>query len=659
MDKGLTVENQIKLLGLDDVEANFGCLLELPSCGGLENALAKIGRRRGAGKAESLALRGKILTLLYRYPQARETLESVVDLDPRLARARAWLGELNLLEGRFEEARAELGRALALENLPWARFHLAAAFAGLGKKSETRQELERARKLAGAGHPAAAAAEALGGLLEAQERRWDSAAKALGRCVAALPKSGWPYALRARIRKAQGDMGECLKDYRSALERRPEIWLYLERSRIHEEMGDIDRALEDVDGALRLDPRRADLYRRRSHLQVCRRHYHLAAPDCSKALELEPRNAAIALERAMVNSIRNRPDLALEDAALAERLSAGEAGILIEVIRLRISSGKLEGQLRAIERLRAKSADYAGAADFLLGCYRLKSRDFRKAAKAFALVKGGAAEGDLSRKAGFYGVVASALLDQPGGGSCAPGPIPLGRSRLNIIGLGVHPPYSASLETLRAIASCDLIFNNLSEPEIAGLLGLLAPECEPTMYDVRGADSRWTAAIFDKLKPGMTVGFVTRGHPLVCGGLAHSLMEEAERKGGVEYRIYGSISSMNSLAARALPPESGGHWGEQVMFYSSFLSPGFRAEARVPSVLYFLSSVQTIDRAGYDAFYSGLERLYSKEHPCYFYGRTFNMAPELLALRELKELHGKLDCSYTLLLPAKEGAGSR
>ena len=213
------------------------------------------------------------------------------------------------------------------------------------------------------------------------------------------------------------------------------------------------------------------------------------------------------------------------------------------------------------------------------------------------------------------------------------------------------PPYTASLDALRMIAACDFVFNNLSEPEIGSLIWLLSDEGEPTMFDVRGADARWTKTIFRHVKPGKTTGFVTRGHPHVCGGLAASLIAECRRQ-GVEWRVYPAVSSMDTLAFDALPG-SAAFWGQQVLDWSTLYAPETTVDPRVPAVLYFNASVAVVSEADYLRFCDRLESFYGAEHEVFFYGRSFNERPDRVKLSALRRWHGRIDPSYTLLLPPR------
>jgi tetratricopeptide (TPR) repeat protein len=643
------IEDRLEDLGFDGIEANFRCIMGLGPvpARACESILSEIS---DASSAPMLALKGKVLSNLGRMEEARAALSKAVALDASDARARSWLGQVYLLSGEFKAAVKELDGSIKLDpGLHWAYFYRAACRVGLGDVKGAKEDLGR---IAGAKDAAAVAAQALGALLEGQEGRWDEALAAWGRVIKAVPKEGWPYALRARAQKLRGDLTMCLKDLKAALEAKPAGWIHMERSRVYEEMGDMARSVEEVDAALVLDGPQEDYFLRRAHLQICRRHYHLAVPDYTEALRLRPENVSSLIGRAMVECIRNNMEACVKDADRATAMAPDDPGVALERLRLRTYAGRVEGVDKELDELERAHPDLARNVSFLKGCYRMKTRSYEKAALEFEKGLSPARDTDFDRKIVFHQSIAKAFAQD----TRPPGfkPVAPKTARLYICGLGIYPPYTASVETLRAVLSCDMVFNNLSEPEIAALLWLLAPECEPTMFDIRGADTRWTNAIFKHVTAGRTVGFVTRGHPLVCGGLAHSLIQECERRGDVEHRVFGSVSSVNTLAVRALPRGADAFWGLQVLDYSSVFSPNFQLDTRVPVVLYFNSTAMILTKEEHDRFCSIMESAYSKDQPVYFYGRTFNMTPELIKLSELRAYHQKIDPSYTLLIPPKD-----
>lgn len=632
----------LEALSYDGLEANFSCILALapprpgPYAEALEALEAELAARPGAGGAR--ALKGKALLNLGRHEEARRELERSLAEEPEAGGARAWLASAELHGGRFASAESQASLALARDaGDGWARFYLAAALLASGRAAEGERELG----LVSAPAEARLAAGALVSLLRSQAGSFEEALRAFEPVARARPKAGWCLALRARLHKALGDKAACLRDLDAAVACDPAAWILLDRSRVFEELGDLQRALDDVNAAMAVDGPSADLLRRRAHLQVCRRHYHLAIPDLTAAIRLNPAASEPYLERAMVQCIRENLAEAVADAALAEKASGGAPAVSLERLRMQIYAGKTAGVSRELAALSKAAPGFADQAVFLSGCLKLKTRAYADAAVEF----GRAGAGD--RRASFFRTIAAGLSSAPARPKARPA-----AARLLILGLGIKPPYTVGLETLRAISSCDFVFNNLSEPEIAGMLRLLSTECRPTMFDVRGADARWTRTIFKEVRPGRTVGFVTRGHPLVCGGLACSLIEECVRR-GVEYEILGSVSSMDTLAIETMPVRDTAYPGTQVLDYSSVFNEEFRLDTRLPAVIYFNSTAPELSKKDHLRFCAALEKSYSASQPCWFYGRSFHVKPDLIRLSDLRGRHGKIDSSFTLLLPPK------
>lgn len=638
-----TLERRLKGAGLDGLAANFRCIadtgtLPIPS---QRLLLGALGRMRGVPKARLLAVEGKILSNLARLEEAASALERALTLDPHQEEARSWLAGAYLLAGRFKDC---LSQARAASPFPWSSFYRAAALAALERPAEAQAALKPLLEKRAETEPALAG-RALFALLAARQGQREEALRVMDSVVAARPDDAWPYALRSRL-QGGGDKAACLRDLATAIRRKPPVWVYLERSRLHEELGDLPRALRDVDAAIAVEGPSSELFLRRAHIQVCRRHYHLAAPDYTRAISLRPDDGRAYLGRAMVFCIRNRLSEAVEDAARAEALS-GDPAVSLERIRMQIYAGDTARVDLDLEGLKTGFPEFALQAEFLKGCHALKQGRYGEAVSCFDASRSPEGVAGLDLKATFHKTVALSLagaarMEKPGAGT----------SRLLICGLGIRPPYTATADVLRAIRDSDFVFNNLSEPEVASLLRLLSVEGRPTMFDIRGADERWTRTIFKEIRPGRTVAFVTRGHPLVCGGLAGSLIEESARQ-GVEYRIFSAVSSMNTLAVDALPDRLGGFGGQQVLDYSSVFSKGFSLDTRVPAVVYFNATIQEMPLGTYLRFCGLLEKVYGRGHRCYFYGRNFAAAADLVPLRELRGYHGRLDPSYTLLIPPR------
>lgn len=579
------------------------------------------------------AVKGRLLSVLGRRAEAH----AVLSRERSHPRSSVWLAEEHLHSGRLEDA-VHLLRSVPTE--PWAAMLEAAALLGLGQDAS-----KALRAAASRGGEEAASALALEGLSLVTSDPKSAAAK-LQAAANAAPAHAWPLVLAARAARAAGDKPGCLKQLEAALSREPRAWVFLERSRVLEELGDMDRALADCDAAIAADGASAELLARRAHVQICRRHYHLAEPDLGQAAKLAPADPEPRLTRATVRLIRGDLKGAVEDARAAAKVGGDEA--LLERCRFELYAGQTKDVLKTLAAVAKRRPDLRGAAAYGRGAYLLKKRDYAAAAEAYAQAAALDGPGGLAMKAGFHRAVALGLALTSGR---AEPPPPQDKARLLICGLGIVPPYTASLDALRMIASCDFVFNNLSEPEIGSLIWLLSDEGEPTMFDVRGADARWTKTIFRHVKPGRVTGFVTRGHPHVCGGLAASLIAECRRQ-GVEWRVYPAVSSMDTLAFDALPG-SAAFWGQQVLDWSTLFVPESAPDPRVPAVLYFNASVAVVPKEEYLRFCGRLEQVYGAEHKVYFYGRSFNERPDLVPLSALRGWHGRIDPSYTLLLPPR------
>src|SRR6185295_7945707 len=125
------------------------------------------------------------------------------------------------------------------------------------------------------------------------------------------------------------------------------------------------------------------------------------------------------------------------------------------------------------------------------------------------------------------------------------------------------------------------------------------------MFDISGGGRAWTQTIFEQVAPGRTVGFVTRGHPLVCGGLAYNLIREC-RERRVDYRIFSAVSSMDALTQAPWEGGSGALAGAQVFDYSTVSADPFSLDPRLPAVIYFNSSITTLPKDAYLDFCAAL-----------------------------------------------------
>ncbi len=156
--------------------------------------------------AGSLAARGRIRRLLGDLNGAAEDLKAALDLEPNLAAAHAWLGELDL---KRPEAEASLSRALELDGkLWWAFLYRAAAFFLKGKTADARKDLETALKL----KPKSALGWLLLGRCLEKDGLRPAAMKAYAAAAKANPVCSAAYLLSCRLAPTQRQRASLMRD---------------------------------------------------------------------------------------------------------------------------------------------------------------------------------------------------------------------------------------------------------------------------------------------------------------------------------------------------------------------------------------------------------------------------------------------------------------
>lgn len=305
--------------------------------------------------------------------------------------------------------------------------------------------------------------------------------------------------------------------------------------------GRLDEASTLLRAALERHGPSAALFAARARHDASRRRFASAGADLQRALRLEPRDPALhaqALELAYRLGRAGAARRALERA----RRSGVDARWLEGMrVRLLLSDGRVGEAERAIAAL---EREVGAPALFLRGCLALKRREWARAERLFGEEERSLPEGVSDRRrASFYRVVAAALT---GAGRRPRGPA------LTVCGLGLGAPYSATVGALRALASADVAFNNVSGPEAHDLVSLLCPLVLPCTYDNVRDEPQWLGAIEAELARGRRVAFATRGHALVYGELGARLVARARLR-GVPLNVEAGLSILevaaNSVAA--------------------------------------------------------------------------------------------------------------
>ena len=362
-DLAESVESRLKELDFDGAAVNMRSILaaERVLPGPYEKLLkimASILKKEPSARV--FALKGKALSNLARYGEARRALERSLSLDGGQALPRAWLGGVRLLEGQVVKAASELDRALALDPLcAWAYFYRAASRYIMGDEAAARADLARILKLA-ARDGSDLAARAFLSLLETKADRFKAALEVLEPVVESRSREGWPYVLRAAVHRAQGVKGAALKDLGRALKRISADWIYLERAGLHAELGNAKAALRDMESALRLSAKPA-LFLRRAEIHAGAGRYDLAMRDFDRSLPSGSAGAdarGFALELSQGLARRGLKDKALKILRRAARSYPNDDEIVAATARLLEESGlakKAESLLRETRRRRPRS----------------------------------------------------------------------------------------------------------------------------------------------------------------------------------------------------------------------------------------------------------------------------------------------------------------
>jgi tetratricopeptide (TPR) repeat protein len=148
------------------------------------------------------------------------------------------------------------------------------------------------------------------------------AIEALSRAIAADPRVGAGYRLRAKAYLALGDRPKAIADYDAAIRLKPnEAQLYAERATELLKQRRYADAIADCDTALRLDPGRVDLFAVSSRAHAMLGESAAAFEDLERAIRADADRAAEYLtHRAKLHLECGDPRAALDDADTALRL---------------------------------------------------------------------------------------------------------------------------------------------------------------------------------------------------------------------------------------------------------------------------------------------------------------------------------------------------
>ena len=481
---------------------------------------------RGAADPASRILLSRAETALGR---PREALEALAGLSGAAAlRAEA---EARLPLGELAAARSALDAALSLAPKdPQARLLSASTRLASGDLEGAGADLDAA-EAAAAPREAALAARAL---LMAQSGREADGVALLDQAIKAAA-TGWLHALRGTLRRGLGDLPGARADLDRAVETEASPWVLAARADVLTRSGFYKDALKDLERASALAPGSAALHAQAANVYFDQAFYTEAIQCSDKALALGPADPGLLARRARFDTVLGKLAEAERGYTRSLELAPHDSQIRFERLSVLALLDRGAEVLRALKEgglppvletwLRAVVAFRAGK---------------RGAARKLFLQVAEGGHGGLSERARLNAEVAYVLGDRTF--SKKPPKRAKGSPDFYMCGIGILHPFQATVEIMRTLDRCGVIYNNLGDPQIADFLGLFRAEIravdrrpgEPAMGRVR--------RILAGVAPGkLPTGFVTRIHPFIYRRIANDLAQHCEDT-KISYRAYASVS---------------------------------------------------------------------------------------------------------------------
>lgn len=627
---------------------------------GHEELLAGLDREREALNA-----------MLGPVPSSRPAWEAVLSArdgaDPpsRAMRARA----LNAL-GRPEDALATLGgdglepgieaeSRMMLGDYPAARAALDRAF-GRAPGSEKERVLSAilhlaTGDLAAAGSelssfdedaPLATAALAVRALARAQGGDERAAESMLTGAIGRTDK-GWLRALRGTVRRGLGDLAGARADLDAAAAAEPSAWVLAERADVLNRSGFYRDALKDLEQAARLAPGSAAPHAQAANVYFDQAFYPEALESMDKALALAPADAGLIARRARFDTVLGELEKAESGYARARALAPDDEQVRFELLQVRAMLGRGAQTLKAV----AKGEVREPFAGYLRAFVAFRAGK-RRAARALFLKAMDHAGGAFAERLRLYAEVAAVLGDKPR----KPKARPKGAPQFYLCGIGIKHPHQATVEILRALDGCSVIYNNLGDPQIADFLGLFQAR-------VRAVDRRFGEPALGRVQrilagvksSGPPTGFVTRIHPFIYRRIANDLAHVCEER-GIRYRAFGAVSLTEAAWGlgdeRAPVPAAAAPFGARVFDLVWLVAhPEQLAPARATVVYCIASTEHRLKLCGL------LSASFPPAHPAYVLAGSGDKEGEVrpLTVGALTEALPRFDMGAVLYVPALGG----
>jgi len=421
----------------------------------------------------------------------------------------------------------------------------------------------------------------------------------------------------------------------------------LERAQALSDEGSVVEAIEEMDRLIGLKPE-VPLHLRKVKFLLQRRNYEEAARELDAAWLLAPGDRDISIARAELCVMTDKLPEARAEFEKALKGSPNDEALRLARLRILIQQGlEKEAGAELLSLAKSGSAHAKLEARLYSALLALKVKDHQKAREGFtALMKELPKEHPVSMRARFYWA-ASRAVDPEFRRRHGMDATTRKASKLYLCGLGIFPPYTASLEVVHALSLCDVIFNNVAGPEVRELLAEFCGDIRPASYQAWQDEPKWADRIFSELDKGRTVGFITRGHPLVFGGLAVELVRRCGVQ-KVDHQTFGAVSSIDHLLAftgKGLGDDFG---GIQAMDRPA-IERAKTMNTSLPLLACFYSGMETPGESA--GFQKTLSRFYPPEHLCWMFGPKYDSPPAVVAVGALAKDYPKVHSSLMLYVP--------
>lgn len=549
------------------------CLIGLPP-GGRAAWSKELSRCRDRDDAESLRRRGRALSMLGRGDEALSAFERSLALEGGSAEALAWRGEAHLLASRREAARRDFDRAVALAPAwPWGRLLRAVCLLTEGDVPGAEKEV----RAAGRRPESVLVAALLEGQRGASQKGWDL----INPELKSRP-SGPLFAVRAILRLGLADLPGALDDLNTAAELEPSAWILMQQADALNRTGFYRKALDAAARAAALVPDSPEPHLQAANIYFDQAFYPEALAEMELALARRPDDPSLLSRRARFHVVLGR--LAEAEAGLkrACRLDPGSGQLRFERLNVAALRGRFAEVLREI-KAGALSAPY----DSYLTGYVLCRRGDRAAAVKHFLAAAARTDGGFAERCRFYALVCRVLAGPKLRVAKPP--------QFYLCSVGIHHPYQITVENLRALDSCKVLYNNLGDPQISDFLGLFRAEVRAvTRVDNEPAMGR-VQRIIAGVARGKLTGFVTRIHPFMYRRIANDLVTVCREK-GITFRAFGAVSLTEvawslGVSSREHGPVRG-PFGARVFDIVYLTNHPEMLESRHPTVVYCIAHDQ-------------------------------------------------------------------